>query len=208
MPTFKRKKMCAECPFRLGAVRGYLGPLTVNNLLDTVHRPRVEGVGRVGDVGELICHMDIAALQADGNTPADISDSGQMCVGMVRYANSCFKRSRDEELGKFQDELRNVPDDPVIPPGKLECYHTLEKRDCEVSFKKLGAAKNKEFEILLSGERIGYIRKMPSGDPGYSVTARVAGSVTNTVRDNSAEAQEFAVKFCQDNINWNPKEAT
>ena len=208
MPTFKRKKMCAECPFRLGAARGYLGPLTVEDLLKTVHGPEKIGTGYVGDVGELICHMDIATLKDSGSTDREIHKQGQMCVGMVRYTNSVFKRARDEEFGKFQDELRKVPDDPVIPAGKLECYHTLEKKPCRVTFRSVGPVRGERFDVRLNGEPVGQIRPMPLGEPGYYFSLRVSGSSTNTTCDDVAACKEGARKFCQDNINWNAKEAT
>jgi hypothetical protein len=127
MPTYKRTKMCSECPFRANAPRGWLGPLAVDDLEDAVHGPRIAGTNlHYGDIGVLICHKEIDKLKRRGRNPSQIAAEGQQCVGMLRYANACLKDSRVREVSDFQTKLLDVPDQPVIPAGKLREHHTLE----------------------------------------------------------------------------------
>ena len=105
--------MCAECPFRANAVRGWLGPSTPE---------QVNNAAR----GEepYICHMDIARLDEEGLGPEEVEEQGQYCVGMSRYRNSICKSSRDPEQFQFQQELKKVPDKPLIPPNRFLEYHS------------------------------------------------------------------------------------
>lgn len=211
MPVYKRTKMCAECPFRADAPRGWLGPLTVEDLMKTVHGPTKIGSGYVGDVGDLVCHMDLAHLPKE-LTPEQIIEQGQMCVGMVRYTNSVFKRSRRPELEAFQDLLETVKDVPTIPRWKLEEYHTLTmatkktgrvaaKSSCRVTFKKDEASRTEKYDILLNGEKVGHIRSR--GPKLYYYRAEVGDFTTNTSNDLKSlkDCKASAKKFCQDYSN-------
>jgi hypothetical protein len=144
MPVFKRKKMCDECPFRADAVRGWLGPLTVDDLMKFVHGPTEIVPGSyVGDVGELICHKDIARLQDAGAEGEEISERGNMCVGMIRYTNSVMKEARDPDVRAFQHACKKVKDDPVIPQFRLKEYHTLTPIAKKAKPRKQAAKKSK-----------------------------------------------------------------
>lgn len=105
--------MCAECPFRANAVRGWLGPSTPE---------QVNNAAR----GEepYICHLDIERMADNGADETEIEVEGQHCVGMSRYRNSICKGSRDPEQFKFQQELKKIPDKPLIPPNKFLEYHS------------------------------------------------------------------------------------
>jgi hypothetical protein len=120
MPTYKRKTMCDECPFRANAMRGWLGPLTVDDLEKTVHGP----IPGIGDLGDMICHPEIKRLADRGLDQDEILEQGQMCVGMIRYANSVCKSARRPEMQAFQEAVSKVPDQPLIPPFKLREHHT------------------------------------------------------------------------------------
>jgi hypothetical protein len=130
MPVYERTKMCAECPFRAKAIKGWLGPLTIDDLEQSVHGVKIGGAF-VGDLGEIVCHMEIDRMQDEMNEqgePIDddrIAEEGQQCVGMIRYANSLCKRSRVREVRDFQATVKATPDEPTIPPFKLREHHTL-----------------------------------------------------------------------------------
>jgi hypothetical protein len=203
MPVYKRTKMCAECPFRADAPRGWLGPLTVEDLMKTVHGATKIGPTYVGDMGDMICHMDLLSLPKK-LTQDQIIEQGQMCVGMVRYTNSICKRSRRPELAEFQDKLSQVEDVPTIPPGKLREYHTLEtgeKTACRVTFKKDTASRTEKYDILLNGEKVGHIRNR--GPRLYYYRAEVGDFTTNTSNDLKSlkDCKAAAKKFCQDYSN-------
>lgn len=124
MPVYERLKMCKECPFRANAPPGWLGPLTVDDLLQTVHGPYIPGTKvHVGDIGHMICHVDIARLAAKGLDDDQILEQGQQCVGAIRYANSACKDARDPEVLDFQERVAATPDQPVIPARMLREYH-------------------------------------------------------------------------------------
>lgn len=120
MPVYKRKKMCSECPFAANALRGYLGPMTVDDLEKSVHGP----IPGIGDLGDMICHISIDQLRKKGiKTDEQTLAKGQQCVGMIRYANSVHKQARREEVLKFQKAVKETKDRPTIPPFKLREYH-------------------------------------------------------------------------------------
>lgn len=126
MPTYKRKTMCHECPFRACAPRGWLGPMTVDDLESTIHGPEMAPGVHVGDLGVMICHVSIDELRRQGVTDdAETEEKGQYCVGAARYANSVLKSAHNHELHAFQQALKSVPDQPLITPFKLREYHTL-----------------------------------------------------------------------------------
>jgi hypothetical protein len=126
MPTYKRAKMCNECPFRAKSARGWLGPLTIDDLEMSVHGPIKTAGGYLGDIGDLICHKDIAKL-ANVDSPANIHEQGQQCVGMIRYANAVGKLSCDPVICEFQKRLDGVKDVAVIPRGGLRDHHDISK---------------------------------------------------------------------------------
>lgn len=133
MPTYERKTMCAECPFRKASIRGWLGPLTVDDLEQSVHGVNMGGTF-VGDLGEMICHMDIQRMRDDAESWGEeidddvIAEEGQQCVGMIRYANSSCKRSKVRHVPDFQTAVKAVPDQDIIAPWKLREHHTLSKK--------------------------------------------------------------------------------
>ena len=107
--------MCQECPFRANALKGWLGPYSIDDFEVMIRH----------DI-DLVCHIDIDK-QPIGYTPAQITKHGQACVGMLRYMNSMFKQSRNPEKLKAQLKLKTVPDQPVIPANQFGVYHNLEK---------------------------------------------------------------------------------
>jgi hypothetical protein len=125
MPSFDRTTMCNECPFRADSPRGWLGPLTVDDLEEAALGASAPGIGRIGDVGTLICHKDIAALEQQGLSEDAIQAAGQQCVGMIRYANACFKLAHDPVVAAYQKKLKSIEDEPVIPARQLREHHTL-----------------------------------------------------------------------------------
>lgn len=112
MPTYKRQTMCDECPFRATAPAGWLGPYTVQQMHDIVHKE-----------GDLICHKDVARLAKKGASKRKVEVAGQHCVGMLRYRSSVCKRGHDATQLAAQDALEVVPDQPTIPPFQFDNYH-------------------------------------------------------------------------------------
>jgi hypothetical protein len=117
MPVFRRKKMCSECPFRANSAPGWLGGVLTIEDLEVFVRC-------LGEPALLICHKAIRALHRKGAGTHEVLEQGQHCVGLARYALSCAKRSRDPAMAAFQKALENVPDQPVIPAGKLREHHS------------------------------------------------------------------------------------
>lgn len=116
--------MCHECPFRAAAPPGWLGPLTIDDLEDACHGPKIPGTEyRSGDVGTLICHVDVSQRMARDQDEDEIELMGQQCVGMIRYVNGCLKRAHDPEVATFQDRLEEIEDKPVIAPRQLRAHH-------------------------------------------------------------------------------------
>jgi len=112
MPTFERKVMCDECPFRKAALPGWLGPHSIEDIEKVVHSEE-----------PFICHEEIEELSVRGLESEEIEQEGQHCVGMLRYRNAMCKRSRDEETAQAQMELKTVPDQDLIPPRKFREHH-------------------------------------------------------------------------------------
>lgn len=109
---FKRKTMCNECPFRANSLKGWLGPLTVEQL---------EGATTTDEV--FICHKSINSLSKKGKSSEEIELTGQHCIGILRYRNSMCKLNRNKKICDVQMELKNIPDQEVIPRGKLREHH-------------------------------------------------------------------------------------
>lgn len=132
MPTLKRKTMCDECPFRACALKGWLGPLSIDEIEKAVHGPvqfkLPEGspvpYGYVGDVGELICHKSINAMVDVGKTDEQIHQNGQMFVGFLRYVNSVCKEAKTFEVNNMQSAVEKVPDKPLIQAFQFRNYHS------------------------------------------------------------------------------------
>ena len=114
MPTFERKKMCSECPFRQKSIKGWLGPWTAEEVEKMV---RHDGV--------FICHTEISEMMEEGYSEDEIQETGQHCVGMLRYRNTTCKLSADPETYAAQIELRQIEDEKLIPPHKFVEHHTL-----------------------------------------------------------------------------------
>ena len=112
MPSYRRKKMCKECPFRASAPSGWLGPWTIDEIEQIVQF----------DVN-LICHVAVANKQKRGLSNHEIGETGQHCVGMLRYMNSMCKLSRDPDKMNAQQKVRTVDDIPVIAPNGFRNHH-------------------------------------------------------------------------------------
>lgn len=102
MTTYRSTQMCAECPFRANALPGWLGPWTVDDIHNLVHR----------NESHMICHTRL--------------EQDQHCVGALRYMNSVCRQSHDEERLAAQRALREIPDQPLIPPFKFKEHHSLD----------------------------------------------------------------------------------
>lgn len=111
MPTYQRKVMCDECPFRSKALPGWLGPHTIQDMEKIIHSEQ-----------PFICHKSIDEMIEDGQEE-HIHDEGQHCVGILRYRNAVCKLGRDPEVFQVQKELKNVPDQPVIESMKFREHH-------------------------------------------------------------------------------------
>jgi hypothetical protein len=122
MPIYKRTKMCGECPFRAKAIRGWLGPWTPEQL---------EAIRRMDE--NFICHREVTKLKrcghSGGMTDEEVNENGQHCVGMLRYMNGMFQRSRNDEKRAAQQRLKEVADQPVLAANTFVEYHTLRRKD-------------------------------------------------------------------------------
>lgn len=112
MPEYNKTKMCAECPFRANALRGWLGPWTVQDFEDFIHK---EGV--------FICHVDLKQKLDQGMTNEEVMEEGEHCVGMLRYMNSVCKLSRDKDKAAAQHRVAEIKDKPLISPFQFRAYH-------------------------------------------------------------------------------------
>jgi hypothetical protein len=112
MPTFDRKVMCDECPFRKAALPGWIGPHSIEDIEKVVHSEE-----------PFICHESIEEMMVRGYEGEEIEEHGQHCVGMLRYRNAMCKRSRDPETAQAQLDLKSVPDEPMIPATKFREHH-------------------------------------------------------------------------------------
>ena len=112
MPTFERKTMCAECPFRKKSAPGWLGPWSVDEFEQIINSD-----------SQFVCH-DVINKMSDDNVPTSIiEDVGQHCVGLLRYRNSLCRLSRDPEVAEVQRELRSVQDEEIIPAREFRTHH-------------------------------------------------------------------------------------
>ena len=114
MPTFERKTMCDECPFRKKSLPGWLGPHSIDDIEKVVQSDE-----------PFICHKSIAEMIESGIPEGDpqLEEEGEHCVGMLRYRNAMCKRSRDPETAQAQTEIRSVDDVPVIEARKFREHH-------------------------------------------------------------------------------------
>jgi len=116
MPKYSKRVMCSECPFRANALKGWLGPLSADDVNIVVH----------SDL-PYICHVDMDKLASEGKGgPDNLEKLGEHCVGMARYRQSVCKRPRDPEAAAFQDAVVKVADKPIIAPFQFVKYHTQE----------------------------------------------------------------------------------
>jgi len=113
MPRYDRKTMCNECPFRVAAPPGWLGPWQPKDLVAMIR----------ADQG-FICHQDVAAKEAQDLDRVTIQATGQHCVGMLRSMNADCKRSRDRDKAAAQSALRQIEDQPVLDPRAFLAHHT------------------------------------------------------------------------------------
>lgn len=113
MPTYKRRKMCGECPFRKASPKGWLGPWTPDELNEAARSDET-----------VICHEDVNKLTRQGLTEAEIEDHGQYCVGILRYRNTLCKLNRDPKVSAAQKDLRSIDDVEVIPANQFLNHHT------------------------------------------------------------------------------------
>lgn len=101
--TYDSTQMCNECPFRANAIPGWLGPYTVEQLHNLIHR----------NESHMLCHTRLK--------------KAQHCVGALRYMNSVCRQSRDEERFAAQKRLREIPDkQELIKPFQFRSYHDQE----------------------------------------------------------------------------------
>jgi hypothetical protein len=122
MATCERKVMCAECPFRRNAAPGWLGPWTPKQ------------INQIAESDEdFICHKSVEALAAEGLSDIEIDTFGQHCVGMLRYRNTLAKLSRDPQVARWQRELREVPDQPVLAARTFMSHHERLPRSAVLS---------------------------------------------------------------------------
>lgn len=112
MPTFERKTMCSECPFRQKAPAGWLGPYTIKDIEEMIQY----------DQG-LVCHVSVKELSDEGLDETEIEEAGQHCVGMLRYMSNMCRLSRDPATIQAQRALKEVKDQAVIPPWKFREHH-------------------------------------------------------------------------------------
>lgn len=87
-----RKNPCNECPFRKKSIAGWLGPWTVQSILQQAH----------GEAG-LGCHVDVEKKK--NLSDEELVEKVHICVGSIQHANKSFKSYRNPELRKMQDEL-------------------------------------------------------------------------------------------------------
>jgi hypothetical protein len=118
MPEFSRQKMCAECPFRANALKGWLGPWVIEDFELMIHTDF-----------DLICHVDISKMQERGLSTDEIQQTGQHCVGMLRYMNSVCKLSRNGVKAAAQQAVEEIPDQPVISAWEFSKYHGSNNED-------------------------------------------------------------------------------
>ena len=94
---YEARKPCKECPFRKASPKGWLGPDSAQEVMDKVNRE-----------GDYICHMTTAGkAEIDGRGPLD-TPGLKYCTGSIMYANTNFKRYRDPERQKLQDEMSKM----------------------------------------------------------------------------------------------------
>ncbi len=89
---------CGECPFRKKSLAGWLGPWTVETILQQAH----------GE-GGLACHVSVAAVQKRKPKITDekLMKEVHVCVGSIQHANRSCKSYRNPELRAMQDALGN-----------------------------------------------------------------------------------------------------
>lgn len=114
MPQFNNRKMCSQCPFRVGAAKGWLGPWDPIEV-DIMARRDLD----------FYCHMDLDVKQEADLTAAERNAQVEHCVGILRYMNAECKLSRDKQKADVQRELKGIEDDDVIPARQFVVYHTL-----------------------------------------------------------------------------------
>lgn len=105
--------MCKECPFRAKSAPGWLGPWTIEDFEQMMRADT-----------NFICHMD-AEQMFQIPIPDDQQDTrGSHCVGMLRYFAASGKLPRDPVKAAAVARLKEIKDQPVIPPGQFRKHHS------------------------------------------------------------------------------------
>jgi len=98
----KRKHPCGECPFRQESMKGWLGPWTLDSILQQVHA-EVPGHKTPG----LACHLDVAVQleRKEDISNEELYEKSHVCVGSLHHANASFKRYKHPELNVMAAEV-------------------------------------------------------------------------------------------------------
>lgn len=99
---------CAECPFKRGSTRGYLGPWDSALQLLTTAFSDVIADG-------FACHMTV---KQDGEW-----QGAQVCAGSLHCANKSHKIYRDEHLASLQRAVAPCDEDSVMDAAEFLAYH-------------------------------------------------------------------------------------
>jgi len=110
----KRTAPCKECPFRQESVRGWLGPWTVDTILQQVHSD-------FNPLPGLACHLDVKVQQKKGLDGQELYAESHVCVGSLHHANASCKRYRHPELSAMADRLGLL--DTIMDLFKFRNHH-------------------------------------------------------------------------------------
>lgn len=108
------REPCSECPFRRDSAKGYLGPLTIEDIqLHISYLP-------------FACHKTI---KEDLSWDDPQVENLQMCAGAAIHLNNQAKLSRSFEVTQYQRDLRSVSDvvkEGVFKwPSEFHSHHSL-----------------------------------------------------------------------------------
>lgn len=100
---------CAQCPFRKGSLRGYLGPWESPEELLLVTFSDSEFVSGHGHPG-FVCHMTI-------------NNNEKICAGSLHCANKSMKLYRDQHMEALQASLPEKDAENVMTSWEFTEYH-------------------------------------------------------------------------------------
>lgn len=115
-----RKKACAECPFKKGSIRGWLGPWTAQELLAQAHSE-----------GGFACHMSVNDLIEEGyeEGTTELQEDVHVCVGSLQHANRACKSFRPGN--PLVDMARSVgKSNEILNPREFMNHHTINCQTC------------------------------------------------------------------------------